>query len=115
MIERQELVEILVRPSASDALEGSGEPGERIHLIHPGGLQQRGDGRPCVAAAVGTGEERILAGDGLRPDSALDGVVVDVVATIGEEAFASASFDLPEMRPSSWTLPSGGPPSPSDR
>ena len=46
MVEWQELVEIAVRPTASDALKGLGEPGERIDAIHLGGLQECGDRCP---------------------------------------------------------------------
>src|SRR5690349_24549473 len=87
MIERQELVEVAVGPSGGDALKGLGEPGGWIDTVHLGGLEKRGDGRPCSSAAVGTGEEGILAGDGLWPDCALDSVAIDVEATLVQEAF----------------------------
>lgn len=38
-----------------------------------------------LGAAVGAGEEAILAGQRQRPDGALDGVIVDLDAAIVEE------------------------------
>jgi hypothetical protein len=52
MVEWQELVEIAVWPTSSDALKGLGEPSEGIDAVHLGGLQKRGDGRPGLPAAV---------------------------------------------------------------
>ena len=78
-------------------------PGERIDVIHPCGLQKCGNRRPCPPAAVGSGEGRILAGDGLWPDRALDGVAIDVAPTVEEalEGLAAApgvSDGLGEVR-----------------
>ena len=89
MIDWQQLVEVAVRPSSGDALKGLGEPGVWIDAVHLGGLQQRCDRCPCPTAAVRSGEQGILAGDGLRPDGALDGIAVDIEAAVMQEAFES--------------------------
>ena len=72
-----------------DALEGLGEPGERIDIVHFCGLQERGDGRPGSTAAGGSSEQRVLPGNCLRPDGALDNVGIDFDTPIDEEAFES--------------------------
>lgn len=64
MVEWQEQIEIAIGPSGGDALEGQGQPGEGIDVVHLCGLQKGSDGRPRRSAAVGSGEQRILARDG---------------------------------------------------
>lgn len=61
----------------------------RIDVIHLCGLQQRGDARPGLAAAMASREKRIFSGDGLWPDRPLDGVGVDHDATVAQEALES--------------------------
>lgn len=61
------LVELTVWPACGDVLEGQGQLGEGIDVIHLGGLQKGRDCDPCLAAAVGSGTQRVLAGDGHRP------------------------------------------------
>jgi len=68
MMPWQELIEIAVWPAGGDALKGLGAPGGWIDAVHLRGLQECSDRRPCLAAAIRAGEERILAGNGLRPD-----------------------------------------------
>lgn len=86
MVPRHEGVDVAVGPTVGDALEGDCEPGLRIDAIELGGGQKGSDGGPGSATPIGAGEERILAGDGLGPDGALDGVGVDLDAAIAEEA-----------------------------
>src|SRR5690606_15565177 len=86
MVERQELVEIAVWPAFGDALESQCQPGEGIDVVHLGCLQKGRDCGPCLPAAVGSGKQRVLACDGLVPDSPLDGIGVDIEATIVQEA-----------------------------
>ena len=72
--------------SADDAVDDVGEVGLGIDVVELAGLDQRGDRRPVLAAAVGAGKERVLAVEGERPDGALDDVGVDLDAAIVEEA-----------------------------
>ncbi len=48
-----QVVELSVRPSGGDALEGSREPGARVYAVELGGREQRGEGGPGSPAAVG--------------------------------------------------------------
>lgn len=61
------------------------EPGQGIDIVHLGGLQQGGDGRPCAAATVAAGEQGILSRNGLWPDGAFDDVGVDLDTAVDEE------------------------------
>ena len=54
-----------------------------LHLV---GFDERGDDRPMLAAAVGTGEEMIFAPERDRPDCARDDIGVDLDAAVVEEA-----------------------------
>ena len=67
-------------------VEDVGEVGVRIDVVELAGLDQRGDDRPVLAAAVGAGEERVLAVERDRADGALDGVGVDLDPAVVEEA-----------------------------
>ncbi len=82
----KEGVEFAIGPAGGDALEGELEPGLRIDVVKFCRRQQRGKGRPSSSAAVRPGEERIFAGDGLRADGPLDGIVVDVDPAVMKEA-----------------------------
>jgi hypothetical protein len=48
-------------------------------------VDQRGDDGPMFGTAVRAGEQGVLAGQGKRPDGALDDVVVDLDAAVVEE------------------------------
>ena len=67
----QQLVE-LFEMAVDDLGEDVGEVGVRIDAVELAGLDQRGDDRPVLAAAVGAGEERVLAIEGNRADRSLD-------------------------------------------
>lgn len=67
-----------------DAGDDVGEASIRVDVVHLRGFDQRGDGRPVIGAAVGAGEERVLAIEGDRVDRALDGVGVDLDAAVVE-------------------------------
>ena len=71
--------------SADDPGDDVGEIGVRLDAVELGGFDERGDDGPMLGAAVGAGEERILPGQGQRPDRALDGVGVDFDAAVIEE------------------------------
>jgi len=58
------------------------EIGERLYAVDLCGGNERGDAGPGSPALVMTGEERILAGQGDRPDQVLDAVGVDLDPTI---------------------------------
>lgn len=45
----------------------------------------RGDGRPVLRSGVVPGKESILTVQGYRSDGSLDGVVVDLDATVSQE------------------------------
>lgn len=48
-------------PSNEDAGDGAREIGLRIQAIELGGLDQGGQHRPVLGAAIGAGEEAVLA------------------------------------------------------
>jgi hypothetical protein len=85
---------VAVWPAGRDALQGLGEPGERIEAVHLCGLEKCGDGRPRSSAAIGSGEDCVPASNGLWLDGALDGIGVDVETTVVQEAFERASSRL---------------------
>ena len=64
----QELVDAAVGVAVDDAGDDVGEVGVRLDADELAGLDQRGDDRPVLGAAVGAGEERILAVEGERAD-----------------------------------------------
>ena len=49
------------------------------------GFDQRGDDCPVLGAAVGAGEQGVLAIEGQRADGTLDDVVVDLDLAVVEE------------------------------
>ncbi len=60
--------------AGDDAGDDVGEVGVRVDAVEFRGFYERGDGRPVLATAVGTGEEPILAIEGDWPDRALNDV-----------------------------------------
>ena len=71
--------------ATDDAGDDFGDVGLWIDIVELGGLDERGDDGPVFGAAVGAGEQAVLAGQRQGPDGALDGVVVDLDAAITEE------------------------------
>ena len=71
---RRQFIDAAVGMSADDPGDDVGEIGVRLDAVELGGFDERGDDGPMLRAAVGAGEERILAGQGQRPVRALDGV-----------------------------------------
>ena len=69
-----------------DAGEHVGEPGLRIDVVELGGLDQRVDRRGALAAAIGAGEQPVLAAQGDAAQRALGGVVGQADAAVIEEA-----------------------------
>ena len=52
VIPRHESIDLGTRPSVGDVFQRLGQPCRRVYVVHLAGLQQRGDGCPCAAAAV---------------------------------------------------------------
>ncbi len=52
-----------------EALEGVGEPSERVDLVELDGLDGAGDGGAVAAVAIGSGDQGVLAVERDRPDS----------------------------------------------
>lgn len=63
-----------------------GEVSLGIDSVELGGFDQRGDDGPVFAAAIGTGEERVLAIEGNGADRTFDNVGVDLDAAIVDES-----------------------------
>lgn len=82
-----QFVDLALRMAVDDAGDDIGEIGLRVvDGVELAGFDERGDDGPMLAAAIGAGEERILAIECDRPDGSLDDVVVDLDATVVEEA-----------------------------
>ena len=82
----QKFVDAGLRMAVDDPGEDVGEVGLRVDAVELAGLDERGDDGPVLSAAVGAGEERILAIEGDGTDGALDDVGVDLDAAVVEEA-----------------------------
>jgi hypothetical protein len=83
---RQEVVDAAVGMTVDDFGDDVGEVGERIDTGEFASLDQRGDDRPMLAAAVRAGEERVLAVQRDGSDGALDHVGVDRDTALVEKA-----------------------------
>ena len=68
-----------------DAGDDIGDVALRVAAVQLAGLDERGEYGPVLAAAVGAGEEGILAVERNGPDGSLDGVGVDLDAAVVEE------------------------------
>ena len=71
--------------AGGEASERVGKPDLRIGSAELAGLDHAGDDGPMVAAIIGPGEQGIFAIQGQRTDRTLDGVGVDLDATVVEE------------------------------
>lgn len=60
MVSGHEFVDEAVWPIGGERLKGLGEPGVRIDAVELGGGEQRGHGRPGVAAAIGAANNAFL-------------------------------------------------------
>jgi len=78
----QQVVDLALRMTG-DYAGDVGEVGLRVDGVELAGLYQRGDDGPVLAAAVGAGEESVLAIERDRPDGALDHVGVDLAGRRG--------------------------------
>ena len=82
----QKIVDLAIRVAFDDPGEDVGEIAERLDVVQLAGFDERGDGCPVFGAAVGAGEEGVLAVERDWADSALDDVGIDLDAAIVEEA-----------------------------
>ena len=71
--------------SVGHAFQDVLEIGEGLDVVELGGGEERGDDRPAGRAAVGSGEQMVLAAECGRPNSTFDGVVIELNATVTEE------------------------------
>ena len=71
--------------TVDDPSDGVGQVTVRFDGEQLAGFDQRGDDRPVLGAAVGAGEQGVLAVEGQRADGALDDVVVDLDLAVVEE------------------------------
>ena len=71
--------------SADDAGDDIGQVGLRVDVIELGGFDERGEDGPVFGAAVGAGEQAVIAVQRQGPDGAFDGVVVDLDAAVAQE------------------------------
>src|ERR1700704_2263709 len=62
----------------------------RIDAVHFASFDERGNDRPVLAAAVGTGEEMVFAPECNGADGALDHIGVDLDAAVVEESNKAA-------------------------
>src|SRR6476620_9306293 len=81
-----ELVEARSRPEIDQAGEHVGEVGLRVDAVQFAGFDERGDAGPVLGALIVTGEERIFAIEDNGTDSSLDGIGIELDATVVEEA-----------------------------
>jgi hypothetical protein len=68
------------------ALQNVLEVGIGFAVVEPGGRDQRADDGPAVGAAIRTGEQMVLAAEGLRPDRPLDCVGIELDPAVIQEA-----------------------------
>jgi hypothetical protein len=66
--------------------DGRGEVDLRINGVQLAGLDERPDNCPVLGAAVGTGEEGVLTGEGDRADRAFDGFGIDLDCPVVDKA-----------------------------
>jgi hypothetical protein len=76
--------------SAGHAFQRVLEIGEGLDLVELGGSDERADGCPSGAAAVGSGKQVVLAAERDRTDDALDGIGVEFE---GEASAGRAEID----------------------
>ena len=68
------------------AVEDIPEVGIGLDVIEFGGSDERGDHGPAVTTSIGSGEEMVLAAERDRSNGTLNGIVVELDATVIEEA-----------------------------
>lgn len=83
---RQKIVDLALRMAGDDAGDDVGEVGVRFDAVELATLNERGDCRPVLGAAVRAGKERVFTVQGNRPDGAFDDVGVNLDPAVIEEA-----------------------------
>lgn len=68
--------------AVDDPVEDVGQIGERLDVIELGGFDQRSNRRPMLRSSVRTCKEGVLAVEGDWPDRPLNGVGVDLDASV---------------------------------
>ena len=68
-----------------DCCESAGHPGMRIDSVEFAGLDQRGDDSPVLGSGIVACEECVFSVQSDGADGALDGVVVDLDASVCQE------------------------------
>ena len=71
--------------AGDEALQDVREAEVRIDVVEPAAADEGGEDGPVLPAAIGAGEERVLATQGDRTDGALDRVGVGLEMTVLEE------------------------------
>lgn len=69
-----------------DAGDGVGQVGLGVNVVELAGLDERGDHRPVLGAAIGAGEESVLAGQGDGTDRSFHRVRIDLDGSVLDEA-----------------------------
>ena len=82
----EEIVDTAHGIAARHAGEDVLEPGVRLYAVELCGFDEGDDDGLSLRAAVGAGEEMVLAAEGYRPDGALDSIIVEFDASILKEA-----------------------------
>ena len=82
----KELVDAAIRMAVDDLADHIDQVGVRIDAVEFAGLDQRSNDRPVFAAAVGTGEERVLPVQCDWADTTFDDIGIDLDATVIDEA-----------------------------
>jgi hypothetical protein len=72
--------------AVDDLRDGRREKGVGINIVEFASLDQRSDHGPMFCAAIGAGEQRILAIEGDRPDPTFDDLGVNLNAAVVDEA-----------------------------
>src|SRR6476659_2352067 len=83
---RQELVDAAIRMAVDDLADHIDQVGVRIDAVEFAGLDQRSNDLPVFAAAVGTGEERVLPVRCDWADATFDDIGIDLDAAVIDEA-----------------------------
>jgi hypothetical protein len=82
----QEIVDLAVWVAVDDPGEYVGQVAERLDVVQLARLDQRRDDGPVLGAAVRAREEGVLPVERDQADRPLDGIGVDLDATVVEEA-----------------------------